>query len=103
MGVLIVPAVFGAGVYQISRFIDLAFIRALPDGSLTYMAMADRWNQLPLGIIGIALGTAILPALSRYIARDENDEAQRLQSNAIALARSEEHTSELQSQMRISY
>ncbi|MBA4165883.1 MAG: murein biosynthesis integral membrane protein MurJ, partial [Erythrobacter sp.] len=86
MGVLIVPAVFGAGVYQISRFIDLAFIRALPDGSLTYMAMADRWNQLPLGIIGIALGTAILPALSRYIARDENDEAQRLQSNAIELA-----------------
>jgi putative peptidoglycan lipid II flippase len=86
MGVLIVPAVFGAGVYQISRFIDLAFIRGLPDGSLTYMAMADRWNQLPLGIIGIALGTAILPALSRYISRKEDDEAVRLQANAIELA-----------------
>ena len=86
MGVLIVPAVFGAGVYQISRFIDLAFIRGLPDGSLTYMAMADRWNQLPLGIIGIALGTAILPALSRYISRAEDDEAVRLQANAIELA-----------------
>ncbi|KUO50771.1 MAG: murein biosynthesis protein MurJ [Sphingomonadales bacterium BRH_c3] len=86
MFVLIVPAVFGAGVYQISRFIDLAFIRVLPDGSLTYMAMADRWNQLPLGIIGIALGTAILPALSRFIAREEGQEAQRLQSNAIELS-----------------
>lgn len=86
MGVLIVPAVLGAGVYQISRFIDLAFIRGLPDGSLTYIAMADRWNQLPLGIIGIALGTAILPALSRFIAREEIDEAQRLQSNAVELA-----------------
>jgi len=86
MGVLIVPAVFGAGVYQISRFIDLAFIRGLPDGSLTYMAMADRWNQLPLGIVGIALGTAILPALSRFIAREEGEEAQRLQSNAIEMA-----------------
>lgn len=86
MGVLIVPAVFGAGVYQISRFIDLAFIRVLPDGSLTYMAMADRWNQLPLGIIGIALGTAILPALSRYIAKSEDEEAVRLQANAIELA-----------------
>ena len=86
MGVLIVPAVFGAGVYQISRFVDLAFIRGLPDGSLTYMAMADRWNQLPLGIIGIALGTAILPALSRLISREEDDEAARLQSNAIELA-----------------
>jgi putative peptidoglycan lipid II flippase len=86
MGVLIVPAVFGAGVYQIARFIDLAFIRVLPDGSLTYMAMADRWNQLPLGIIGIALGTAILPALSRYISKAEDDEATRLQANAIELA-----------------
>jgi len=86
MGALIVPAVFGAGVYQISRFIDLAFIRGLPDGSLTYMAMADRWNQLPLGIIGIALGTAILPALSRYISRSEDEEAVRLQANAIELA-----------------
>lgn len=86
MGVLIVPAVFGAGVYQISRFIDLAFIRVLPDGSLTYMAMADRWNQLPLGIIGIALGTAILPSLSRYIAKSEDEEAVRLQANAIELA-----------------
>ncbi|OBV09836.1 murein biosynthesis integral membrane protein MurJ [Erythrobacter dokdonensis] len=86
MGALIVPAVFGAGVYQISRFIDLAFIRGLPDGSLTYMAMADRWNQLPLGIIGIALGTAILPALSRYISRAEDEEAVRLQANAIELA-----------------
>ena len=86
MGVLIVPAVFGAGVYQISRFIDLLFIRGLPDGSLTYMAMADRWNQLPLGIIGIALGTAILPALSRYIAKAEDEEAVRLQANAVELA-----------------
>ena len=86
MGALIVPAVFGAGVYQISRFIDLAFIGQLPDGSLTYIAMADRWNQLPLGIIGIALGTAILPALSRHIGKAEDDEASRLQSNAIELA-----------------
>ncbi|MFN4114175.1 MAG: murein biosynthesis integral membrane protein MurJ [Sphingomonadaceae bacterium] len=86
LGVLIVPAVFGAGVYQIARFIDLFFLSTLPDGSYTYLAMADRWNQLPLGIIGIALGTAILPALSRYLGRDEPEEASRLQSNAIELA-----------------
>lgn len=86
LGVLILPAVFGAGVYQISRFIDLFFIGQLPEGSITYLAMADRWNQLPLGIIGIALGTAILPALSRFLAREDNAEAQRLQSNAVELA-----------------
>jgi putative peptidoglycan lipid II flippase len=86
LGVLIVPAVFGAGVYQIARFIDLFFLSNLPDGSYTYLAMADRWNQLPLGIIGIALGTAILPALSRYISRAEDEEAVRLQANAVELA-----------------
>lgn len=86
LGVLIVPAVFGAGVYQIARFIDLFFLSTLPDGSYTYLAMADRWNQLPLGVIGIALGTAILPALSRHLGRGESDEASRLQSNAVELA-----------------
>ncbi|QFT78962.1 murein biosynthesis integral membrane protein MurJ [Erythrobacter sp. THAF29] len=86
LGVLVVPAIFGAGVYQISRFVDLFFLSTLPVGSYTYLQMADRWNQLPLGIIGIALGTAILPALSRYLSREEDEEASRLQSNAIELA-----------------
>jgi putative peptidoglycan lipid II flippase len=86
LGVLILPAVLGAGVYQVSRFIDLFFLAALPDGSFTFLAMADRLNQLPLGIIGIALGTAILPSLSRHIATEDADSAQRLQSNAIELA-----------------
>ncbi|MDC0887309.1 murein biosynthesis integral membrane protein MurJ [Altererythrobacter sp.] len=86
LGVLVVPAIFGAGIYQISRFVDLFFLSTLQVGSYTYLAMADRWNQLPLGIIGIALGTAILPALSRFLSRGEGEEASRLQSNAIELA-----------------
>jgi len=84
--VLIGPAVLGAGVYQISRFIDLFFLATLPDGSYTFLAMADRLNQLPMGIIGIALGTAILPALSRFVAQDKPHEAARLQGNAVELA-----------------
>jgi putative peptidoglycan lipid II flippase len=82
----VLPAVLGAGVYQISRFIDLFFLSTLPDGSYTFLAMADRLNQLPLGIIGIALGTAILPSLSRHLAQDDRDAAFRLQSNAVELA-----------------
>lgn len=85
LGVLIVPAVFGAGIYQISRFVDLFFLGQLEQGSFTFLALADRLNQLPLGIIGIALGTAILPALSRFIARDDPGGAQRVQSNAVEL------------------
>jgi putative peptidoglycan lipid II flippase len=85
LSVLILPAVFGAGIYQISRLIDLFFQGRLEQGSFTYLAMADRLNQLPLGIIGIALGTAILPALSRFIAQQDTGGAQRVQSNAIEL------------------
>jgi putative peptidoglycan lipid II flippase len=85
LGVLILPAVFGAGIYQISRFIDLFFLGRLEEGSFVFLALADRLNQLPLGIIGIALGTAILPALSRFIAQDDQGGAQRVQSNAIEL------------------
>lgn len=84
--VLIGPAVLGAGVYQISRFIDLFFLSTLPDGSYTFLAMADRLNQMPMGIIGIALSTAILPSLSRMLARDDTGGAFRLQSNAVELA-----------------
>lgn len=86
LGRLIVPAVFGAGVYQISMFIQLFFISTLPDKSITFLAFADRLNQMPLGIIGIALGTAILPGLSRMIAQDDAAGAARLQSNAFELA-----------------
>src|SRR3546814_5710622 len=84
LGRIILPATCGAGIYQLSQLVDTFFATRLPQGSLTHLAMADRLNQMPLGVIGIALGTAILPALSRHI-------------------RSEEHTSELQSLMRISY
>lgn len=85
LGVLILPAVFGAGIYQISRFVDLFFLGRLEEGAFVFLALADRLNQLPLGIIGIALGTAILPALSRFIAADDAGGAQRVQSNAIEL------------------
>ncbi len=85
LGVLIIPAIFGAGVYQISRFLDLFFLGQLETGSFVYLAAADRLNQLPLGMIGIALGIAILPSLSRFIAKDDIAGAQRVQSNAIEL------------------
>jgi putative peptidoglycan lipid II flippase len=53
---------------------------------LTLLKLADRLNQMPLGIVGIALGTAILPMLSRHIHIGEKAEAQRLQANAFEIA-----------------
>jgi putative peptidoglycan lipid II flippase len=86
LGWVILPATFGAGIYQISQFVDTFFATSLPQGSLTLLKMADRLNQMPLGIVGIALGTAILPMLSRHIQSDNVAEAQRLQSNAFEMA-----------------
>ena len=40
---------------------------AASDGSIAYLYYADRLNQLPLGVVGIAVGTAILPPLSRQV------------------------------------
>jgi putative peptidoglycan lipid II flippase len=86
LGWVILPATFGAGIYQISQFVDTFFATSLPQGSLTLLKMADRLNQMPLGIVGIALGTAILPMLSRHIQSGNKSEAQRLQSNAFEMA-----------------
>ncbi|MEY4720615.1 MAG: hypothetical protein RIQ46_340 [Pseudomonadota bacterium] len=86
LGKLIVPATFGAGIYQISQFVDTFFATSLPQGSLTLLKLADRLNQMPLGIVGIALGTAILPMLARHIHADDQKEAQRLQSQAFEIA-----------------
>lgn len=86
LGVIILPATFGAGVYQISQLVQLFFATQLPSGSVSHLNFADRLNQLPLGVIGIALGTAILPALSRHIGADDKAQADRVQSNAIELA-----------------
>jgi putative peptidoglycan lipid II flippase len=86
LGIIILPATFGAGVYQISQLVQLFFATQLPGGSVSHLNFADRLNQLPLGVIGIALGTAILPALSRHIGAGDQTEADRVQSNAIELA-----------------
>lgn len=86
LGMLILPATFGAGVYQISQFVDTFFATSLAQGSLTLLKYADRLNQMPLGIVGIALGTAILPMLARHIHSDDKAGAQRLQANAVEIA-----------------
>ena len=65
----ILPATAGAGIYQASQFVDTFFATSLPQGSLTLLKYADRLEQLPIGVVGMALGTAILPALARHVGR----------------------------------
>ena len=84
--VLILPATAAAGVYQISQLFYGYFSTRLGEGALTNLSYADRLNQLPLSIIGTALGVAILPAISRAIERKADAEAADVQARAFDLA-----------------
>lgn len=65
IGVLFVPAAFGGAVYQINVLVGTMLASMLPQGSVSYLYYADRVVELPLGVFAIALGTAILPSMSR--------------------------------------
>jgi len=62
---LMVPALFGVSVAQISLLIDNFFASFLPAGSISWLYYSDRLTYLPLGVIGVAIATVILPNLSR--------------------------------------
>jgi putative peptidoglycan lipid II flippase len=84
--ILILPATIAAGAYQISQLFYAFFSARLGEGALTMLSYADRLNQLPLSIIGTALGVAILPAISRAIATDNEAEAADVQARAFDLS-----------------
>ena len=63
----IIPVAVGAGIYQINLLIDTIIASFLPSGSISYLFYADRVNQLPLGVVGVAVGTVLLPLLSRQV------------------------------------
>lgn len=86
LGIIALPAAIGGGAYQINTLVQLYFLNQLESGSVSYMNYADRLNQLPLGIIGIALSTAILPTLSKFVGGKNREGADRVQSDAIELA-----------------
>ncbi|MDC0226939.1 murein biosynthesis integral membrane protein MurJ [Alphaproteobacteria bacterium] len=65
------PAAFGGGITQINLLVDTIFASLLGFGSVSYLYFADRIAQLPLGIIGIALGTSLLTSLSKASAMND--------------------------------
>jgi len=84
---LIWPAAAGAGAVQINLVVSTALAATLlPEGSVSYIYYADRLNQLPLGLIGIGLGTVLLPTISRHLGRGEEAEAMATQNRGMELA-----------------
>ncbi|WP_340264686.1 murein biosynthesis integral membrane protein MurJ [Sphingobium mellinum] len=84
---LIVPAAAGAGASQINLLVSTALSGwLLASGSITYIYYADRLNQLPLGLIGIGLGTILLPTISRLLSTGQDSQAMETQNRGIELA-----------------
>jgi len=73
IGILMLPAVFGATVHQINIIVGTLLASLLPQGSVSYLYYADRLVEFPLGIFAISIATAILPSLSQQAsAKDFN-------------------------------
>jgi len=86
LSLLVLPGMLGAGVAQVNMLVDLWFASHLPPGAQSYLFYADRLNQLPLGVVGIAVGTALLPVLSREVAAGDATRARDTLNRAIQLA-----------------
>ncbi len=84
---LIWPAAAGSGAVQINLVISTALAASLlAHGSVTYIYMSDRITQLPLGLIGIGLGTVLLPTISRHLGAGEDQQAIATQNRGMELA-----------------
>lgn len=80
------PGLVGAGVTQLNLAIGIIIASLLPAGAVSYLYYADRISQLPLGVIGAAVGTALLPLLARQLRTGQKLSAHRSQNRAIELS-----------------
>ena len=80
------PGLLGSGVIQLNLAVDAFIAGLLPAGTVSVIYYADRINQLPLGVIGAAVGTALLPTLSRQVNGDTPGQAVGTLNRAIEYA-----------------
>ena len=76
--VLMGPAVLGVSVAQVSLLINTIIASFLGDGRVSWLYYADRLMEFPTGLLGVALGTVLLPSLSKYHAESSADEYSKL-------------------------
>ena len=70
---LMLPALFGVSVTQINLLLNTIWASFMQDGSVSWLYSAERMTELPLGLIGVAIGTVILPSLSaRHAEQDQH-------------------------------
>ncbi len=79
----IAPGVLGAGVYQINMVVDTILVSLVGTGAISWLYYANRLQQLPLGVVGAAIGVAVLPILSHHLKAGDDEEASRVQNKAV--------------------
>ncbi|MET0182688.1 MAG: murein biosynthesis integral membrane protein MurJ, partial [Caulobacterales bacterium] len=85
LAALAVPGAIAGGALQINVIVSQALASFEP-GAITYLNVADRLYQVPLGLIGIAVGVAMLPRLSRLVQENDTDGAKGALDEAVALS-----------------
>jgi putative peptidoglycan lipid II flippase len=83
---LMAPAALGVSVAQVSLIINTIFASFLVSGSVSWLYYADRLMEFPTGLLGVALGTILLPSLSRYHSTVAFDEYSKLLDWGLRLA-----------------
>lgn len=82
---LILPAAMASGVLQINSLISNTLASFSVSGAISYLWYADRLVQLPVGVIGIAIGTALLPMMAKHLGEKNDAASNRAQNRAIEL------------------
>ena len=80
---LFFPGVIGSGVIQLNIVIGTIIASFLPVGAISHIYYADRLNQLPLAIFGIALGIVLLPSLSKVIKKNNEKDINTIQNRSL--------------------
>lgn len=80
---LMIPAIIGAGVYQLTIFINTVIASMLEPGSVSWLFYADRFSQIPIGIFTISLASVLLPSLSKFVVNDNKKEFEDSLKNAL--------------------
>lgn len=84
MLLLMAPAAIGSGVQQLNLLIDVIIASHIP-GAVSFLYYADRITELPIGMIGVAVGTVLLPMLSRQIKAGAMEEARASMNRALEI------------------
>ncbi len=86
LGRRIVPVVLGGSLYQINLLVGTILASLVSDGAVSWLYYADRVTQLPLGVVGVAVSTALLPLLSRRLKAGDFQAARHDQNRALEIA-----------------